>query len=328
MFGVLLAAPIEAMEQLRVATFNTLAPIHKSTLSGGREGETESLWQPRGRAAVELIRRSLSADVICLQEFWFEPGWVSMFEDLDGYALHTARRRGVHAHDGSRRSDGVATLVSSRWTVETCAEVELDGGRVALVVAATAEALPRLVVANVHLPFPSDATARDDQAQHVTAVAQVVQSMCCDGTLGIVAGDFNCRDHEPAAQALERDGWTNCAKAYAAMSLSSGLGGVTDLGVTHRTHRGEDLQCDYVFCRDATRGAAPPGFFDAAGTTLSSVSRYSPLLNAPTSWDPQFDISDHLPVTADFVCASTGRPPSPIDDEEAWLPGAFPDTIC
>ncbi|KAJ8609495.1 hypothetical protein CTAYLR_005453 [Chrysophaeum taylorii] len=322
---------------LRVATFNCLAPVHKSA-GLGREGDTEALWLPRGRAEVGFIREALrGVDVICLQEFWFVDKWVELFrEALDGYELCTARRTGSHPHDGSARSDGVATLVArDTYEVDLARSVDLGRGRVALAVSLRRrlEPLPHLLVANVHLPFPASDNSRRVQETHAREAARVLDDFRADDavpTLSLVAGDFNSRADDPPARALETMGFVNCATAYASMSLASGVGGVTDLGVTHLTHRGDSLQCDHIFARD-DHPTPFLGYFDKANLSLDNVGRVNVDASNPVKWEPSFTISDHLPVIAEF---STRRPSTipaqrrPHADDDAWLPAPFPDTIC
>lgn len=368
---------------LRVATFNMLAPVHKSAGPEVREGECEWLWMPRGRQAVQFIAKALKGcDVICLQEFWFEPAWVELFEQMLGsYVLLTARRSGLHPHDGSKRSDGVATLVCRKThEVEESRRVEFEDGRVALVTSLIQRDRTRLVVsfvslpcndspcqvANVHLPYPSNIAAKAKQERQVRAIADAVDALCWNSgapTLGVVAGDFNCRAEDPAALWLEKSGWVDCAKACALKNLASGVGGVTEVGVTHKTHTGDLLRCDHLFARDYRPDMHPNlggpnlelGYFDYARLALVRVTRIEVTKNV--AWEPTFTFSDHLPVVAEFApsqqassitkCDAQGQMHSkqrdiglvpssdpgatlrrPDDDYLAWAPAPFPDTIC
>ena len=84
---------------LQVATYNVLNPVHKS-VGNNREADDDALWLARGRRQAAFVADALGgADVICLQEWFFEPRWSQLFEDaLPSYRLCTARRRGVHPH--------------------------------------------------------------------------------------------------------------------------------------------------------------------------------------------------------------------------------------
>lgn len=368
---------------LRVATFNMLAPVHKSAGPEVREGECEWLWLPRGRQAVQFMAKALKGcEVICLQEFWFEPAWMQLFEEMLGnYVLLTAQRSGLHPHDGSKRTDGVATLVCRKThEIDESRRVEFEDGRVALVTSLIQRDRTRLVVsfaslprndslcqvANVHLPYPANIAAKAKQTRHIEAIADTVDALCRNSrgpTLGVVAGDFNCREEDPAALWLEKSGWVDCAKAYALNNLASGVGGVTEVGVTHKTHTGDLLRCDHLFARDYRPDMHPTlgdtnlelGYFDYARLALVRVTRVEATKNV--SWEPTFTFSDHLPVVAEFApsrASSTttkceGKrhidakkcdigliPPSDSvatlrqsdDDYLAWAPAPFPDTIC
>ena len=79
---------------LQVATYNILNPVHKS-VGGGRESDIDELWLARGQRQASFVADALgAADVICLQEWFFEPRWQKVFEEaLPSHRLYTARRR-------------------------------------------------------------------------------------------------------------------------------------------------------------------------------------------------------------------------------------------
>ena len=309
------AAALRPPTQLRVATFNLLAPVHKSGVGATREADDDATWLARGARLADFVAETLgSSDALCLQEWFFEPRWGKMFEEaLPRHALVTSRRRGVHPHSGKARSDGVAMLV--RGKVLAREEVVFDDGRAALIVAVDRSPRP-VVVANVHLPFGSGGDAAAAQARQAAAVAEAAAALAArvDASLALIAGDFNCGAAAPACAALEAAGWTNVVSASAAEALSS-VGGRTCVGATHRTHRGEALCCDHVFAA----GASAFGQCDGAAR-LVAAARVAP----GGVWDYDFldKDSDHLPVSATFAlpaAAAAGR----ADDDDAqdpWLP--------
>ncbi len=72
------------VEVVTVVTFNVLAPCYNAK-EGGRQAATTLIksrqWQERHRAKV--VRDTLApqaADVICLQEYWFAPAFLSLYE--------------------------------------------------------------------------------------------------------------------------------------------------------------------------------------------------------------------------------------------------------
>ena len=95
---------------LQIATYNVLNPVHKS-VGNRREADDDELWLARGRRQAAFVADALGgADVICFQEWFFEPRWQALFEEaLPAHRLCTAQRRGVHPHAspsgcvGSRR---------------------------------------------------------------------------------------------------------------------------------------------------------------------------------------------------------------------------------
>ncbi|KAH8082952.1 Ca2-binding protein [Aureococcus anophagefferens] len=120
------AAALRPPAQLRVATFNLLAPVHKSGVGATREADDDASWLARGARLADFVAETLgSSDALCLQEWFFEPRWGKMFEEaLPRHALVTSRRRGVHPHSGEARSDGVAMLVKGKLVGEHDADGE------------------------------------------------------------------------------------------------------------------------------------------------------------------------------------------------------------
>ena len=112
---------------LQVATYNVLNPVHKS-VGGGRESDIDELWLARAQRQASFVAETLgAADVICLQEWFFEPRWQKLFEEaLPSHSLCTARRGGVHPHDGSERRDGLA--IFSRLPLEAVVAPVFDDG--------------------------------------------------------------------------------------------------------------------------------------------------------------------------------------------------------
>mmetsp|Transcript_15301 Transcript_15301/g.44432 ORF Transcript_15301/g.44432 Transcript_15301/m.44432 type:complete len:457 (-) Transcript_15301:234-1604(-) len=135
--------------------------------------------------------------------------------------------------------------------------------------------------------------------------------------LQIIGGDFNSNSLSLPALKLEspRWGYVNSATATAALTMASGsIGGRINLGVTHRTHRGEDVSVDHIFARTAGRddiagsGGEEPaaagkgsaaalrglGYLDGAGTRISFCRKRRLHLKGDGI------LSDHRPVTTVF----------------------------
>ena len=76
------AAALRPPPQLRVATFNLLAPVHKSGVGATREADDDATWLARGARLADFVAETLgSSDALCLQEWFFEPRWQKLFEE-------------------------------------------------------------------------------------------------------------------------------------------------------------------------------------------------------------------------------------------------------
>ena len=304
---------------LQIATYNVLNPVHKS-VGNRREADDDELWLARGRRQAAFVADALgAADVICLQEWFFEPRWSQLFEEaLPSHRLCTARRRGIHPHDGSERRDGLAIfsrlpLVASEAVVAPV----FDDGRSGLVATLQRRGDRPVVVATCHLPF-ADAAARQAQASACAAAAER-QARRDDASLTVLCGDFNENAAAPACRGLEARGWTNCAAAAATQALDGGTGGTTFLGTTHRAHTGDALSCDHIFATDRSSDGSS-GCFDAAGARLVAARRVA------DAWDPDFVDSDHTPVVAEFSFRETKAAPADAT-ADPFLP-PWPDCIA
>lgn len=94
---------------------------------------------------MNFIRREMSSsDIICLQEFWLDPSYDSIFRSVleEDYDFHTVRRTGGKA-------DGVAVLLR-RGMFEVCSELGLSlssvGDRVALIMHLRSRRGPRPLI--------------------------------------------------------------------------------------------------------------------------------------------------------------------------------------
>ena len=306
---------------LQVATYNVLNPVHKS-VGNNREADDDELWLARGRRQAAFVADALgAADVICFQEWFFEPRWQKLFEEaLPSHKLCTARRRGVHPHDGSERRDGLA--IFSRLPLiasEAVAAPVFDDGRSGLVATLQRRGDRPVVVATCHLPF-ADAAARQAQASACAAAAER-QARRDDASLTVLCGDFNENAAAPACRGLEARGWTNCAAAAATQALDGGTGGTTFLGTTHRAHTGDALSCDHIFATDRSAGGQrSSGCFDAAGARLVAARRVA------DAWDPDFVDSDHTPVVAEFSFRAAKASADTVE-ADPFLP-PWPDCIA
>lgn len=162
-----------------------------------------------------------------------------------------------------------------------------------------------VLLGNTHLSFPGDPDPVTNERRQAFEVQSVARAMsragrrlsCEQGHMQIIAGDFNSNVQSLATAALEsQHHFVNCMSAYGEQNLCS-IGGRVNIGVTHRTHRGEDLSADQIFCRLMTADG------DVSKTSLRR-------LGGPTgtyvvdcrkrlmSIEGAEILSDHMPVTA------------------------------
>lgn len=116
--------------ELRIATFNVLAPCYKRLPSSQkRESDFPSLYRPRQASIISMLGEQRDLDIIALQEFWFHEDIQSMYMNALG--------PGYHAHFMQRpkgRDDGVAIFVRNHIQVINTQRLRFDdsGMRVAL----------------------------------------------------------------------------------------------------------------------------------------------------------------------------------------------------
>ena len=144
---------------LQMATYNILNPVHKS-VGGGRESDIDELWLARGRRQAAFVADALgAADVICFQEWFFEPRWLSSSRRRSRRINYA--RRGVEA--STRTTDPSAATVSrsSRsFHLEAVVAPVFDDGRSGLVATLQRRGDRPVVVATCHLPFADAAAGR------------------------------------------------------------------------------------------------------------------------------------------------------------------------
>jgi endonuclease/exonuclease/phosphatase family metal-dependent hydrolase len=279
---------------LRLVTFNVLAPMYRRLLRPNGQGTTrEDIdrdgYRRRHRAIIGMLAGA-AADVICLQEFWFEDEFSGYYEGALGnrYDFVGMQRTGFKA-------DGVMILVNrAKFQVVTQRPLEFrdDGDRVALFVTLQShEQGHRVVVGTTHLTFPH---ARSYVQLAYDQTAKLLR--CADDLQGrmtapvILAGDFNSEPDSPVyASVIQQryvDAWLQCNHHK-------------HLGIqTHHNHRGQRVCVDYIFYRNPT-GSLP----STASSLAVTDSNLLPLHLRPEHWPApeDFDSSDHRPVVADFI---------------------------
>ncbi|OSX74798.1 hypothetical protein BU14_0268s0039 [Porphyra umbilicalis] len=203
-----------------------------------REGDAPALWRPRLAALVgELGALDPPPDVLCLQEWWFDPPYADALAAALGgaYTLTTARRPG--------KDDGLAVAVRRPLGIAAAASWRLVDGddRVALLVAIAAPPAaggggggsggggggggavapspsPLVVIVNTHLTFPHGVGDGVMRLQQVAALTDVVDGWVNEAARReaapvLVVGDFNGEaDDAVAAHLVARD-YVNCWEA-------------------------------------------------------------------------------------------------------------------
>lgn len=257
-----------------VVTFNMLAPCYKRQFAADgserrdREGDNDYLWKSRFDSILNmLVTLSPMPDVICLQEVWFYPSYISRLESILAplYYIFYAQRPG--------KPDGLATLIhrhSPNVRAPTCGDVfvlDRSGDRVALPINATTgiQSSSPLLIINTHLTFPHclrDSIRRKRQASTLATYVDDRISATMDGQhlQVILSGDFNSDNDSPVATLLHKAQFINSYNV---------IHGNAAQPKTHCNHRRQSVYVDHVFFR------AGPGFPDA-----STISRARKGLNS------------------------------------------------
>eukprot|EP00521_Asterionellopsis_glacialis_P013531 CAMPEP_0195293402 /NCGR_PEP_ID=MMETSP0707-20130614/12345_1 /TAXON_ID=33640 /ORGANISM="Asterionellopsis glacialis, Strain CCMP134" /LENGTH=404 /DNA_ID=CAMNT_0040354103 /DNA_START=178 /DNA_END=1392 /DNA_ORIENTATION=- len=234
------------------------------------------------------------------------------------------------------REDGMAVLVKKNGNLEFVESTKVLTGpsRIGQLVHCRDRNTKRdILIGNTHLSFPghSDASINDRRQAHEMqlvskALANFKSTEANNNRLELIGGDFNSNSRGLAAKRLESRNFVNCASASAEQALSS-WGGQINLGVTHRTHRGEDVSVDHIFVRVPGEQASASSA-TSSSLSASSKSSSSPVVSSSAlrlgyldmqgtrvvechrgelQLDGNSVISDHRPVTATLACAPSSR---------------------
>mmetsp|Transcript_3176 Transcript_3176/g.7513 ORF Transcript_3176/g.7513 Transcript_3176/m.7513 type:complete len:449 (-) Transcript_3176:139-1485(-) len=277
-----------------ITTFNILAPVHRSMgHTNRRESEREDWWRPRAEAVASYISEKLaSSDVILLQEWWFDDQFSSIFDSITGHLFdRVAERRpgGVlygkefscfAKNDPHRplREDGMCCLINKNGKLDLVKSEQVLTGpqRIAQIVQCKekCEDGRDVFLANTHLSFPHDEDSRRNdrrQAFEITLIQRALskarrrtsrgktsssshpfsspnsnyfEDETANESLEVICGDFNSEPTGLAASQLEARDFVNCASAISEY-----------MGVTHFTHRGEEISADHIFIRSHRSGS-------------------------------------------------------------------------
>ena len=273
--------------------------------SNRRESEKEEWWRPRAEFVAQYVAEELrKSDVILLQEWWLRPEFEHIFDyHTSPYFTRVAERR-------PGREDGMAVLIKKEGSLELLESLPIITApqRIAQLVHCRDKENRYFGIANVHLSFPSSSDMLVNERRQTNEVKKAVRGfarLSSSNRLEVLGGDFNSNSGGLAARTMETNhGFVNCASCIAEQVLSQ-TGGQVNLGITHRTHRGEEVSVDHIFARitdghdDASRTL---GYLDALGTRVVDCRRGDLDLDGcsfSSKEECSLDIiSDHRPVTA------------------------------
>jgi len=304
---------------LSLLTWNTLAPVYFR----GRGDTVEAQFPERVLARHARICEALidsNADVICLQEHWFDAELCRFYRKRlvqDAAFRYEALQRTAWNSDG-RSEDGVAMFVRKGVEVVQRHDVRFhDYGipqdRVALILVlrdarpAAGEARPRaplLAVLCTHLTYPHSVHDERARLAQIGACIAAAQEKVPRGMPVVLAGDLNGPSVDGVSGVLRAAGFRNVWEEVHGRPC----------GVTHVDHRGANFASDHVWIRgglsptsaqllpaavpdtSALRrpaiGAAADCSLDGAGEEKQEDEEAA----RPRSFDAWCDLSDHRPL--------------------------------
>lgn len=190
-----------------------------------------------------------SSDIICLQEFWLDPDYETIFRSAleADYDFHTVKRTGG-------KSDGVAVLLRrGKWDVQSSVGLSLSqiGDRVALIMHLRSRREAGgggngqesgvgqgedMILVNTHLAFPHNALDRANQMAQIEVVTEGVEAVVRGAGLPtmtprVVVGDLNVEGTDQVCRHLGSNGFRS---AFASLHREQRV-------ITHRNHRGEEV---------------------------------------------------------------------------------------
>jgi len=292
--------------QFSIVTFNLLAPCYavrppalcersqNSGCSGGSpEWSQPQRWQQRAERTCTFLadgtctvqqredgireQPKLIGDIICLQEYLFEPAYEEIFQTR--FPAETFRW--IKAKRPGSKRDGLAVFFRrtdfhvEKWRCFTLTPL---GDRIGLLVHLRSTWAPHmhLLVLNVHLTYPHhiwDNALRKHQVRtvhHMTAQAREEIPPC--HRVVVLCGDWNTLGAEdPVLRYLESNMYVRCR--------------LPQRSVTHLTHDGKQICCDHVF-------------LDWASEKIFQSAQLLPPELEADQWPDieRYDLSDHRPV--------------------------------
>eukprot|EP00929_Paragymnodinium_shiwhaense_P064133 TRINITY_DN3208_c0_g1_i4.p1 TRINITY_DN3208_c0_g1~~TRINITY_DN3208_c0_g1_i4.p1 ORF type:complete len:288 (-),score=24.26 TRINITY_DN3208_c0_g1_i4:1255-2118(-) len=236
----------------QVLTWNTLAPPYyrDGTRAGLTEASVPGAAVERHSEIISKLRQ-LRPAIVCLQEFWFDPALLGVYEQAftDEYDMLALRRTGMNCN--GRSEDGVAILVDrSVFRVLRRHDVlfqdyGIPQDRIALL-AFLEPVSPRLAdsfnesetlaVLCTHLTYPHNSYDERSRQRQIGACLHAVNSETPSGAPVLVCGDFNGPTTDAVGAALAADGFSSAWEEVHGKPCA----------VTHVDHRQRQFACDHA----------------------------------------------------------------------------------
>ncbi|PRP87507.1 hypothetical protein PROFUN_00718 [Planoprotostelium fungivorum] len=241
---------------LTLATFNILAPCYFRK-GGTLESADKEAYEKRHEQILNtIIDLNLSkeggteyVDIWALQEFWFKPSFVKMYED------HLTERGYSHSYlqrDSGRREDGLAVFFNNKKLelIETSSLLHDEvGHRVALLLDfRLKEKNGRFILITTHLTFPhshyDEQILRMEQIETITSgLDSYISKNNLKGISVLLCGDLNSpvKKKDPVYIHL-----TDTCKFSSTYKSLHG----NDAGCTHYNHLRQEASADFIFLRN------------------------------------------------------------------------------
>jgi len=300
------------MMPLTVLTWNTLAPVYFR--EGPRRGGTvearlpAALFARHTRICEKLA--SSGADVLCLQEQWFEPKLLELYraqlDDKAGFRFHSLQRTAWN-RDG-RSEDGVAVLTRRGLEVVLRHDIkfhdyDIPQDRVGVLLllrdvrSGDANDGPLVAVLGTHLTYAHSEYEEHFRRAQIAACISAADLHVPRGVPLVVAGDLNGPSTDGVAQVLRKAGFRNAWEDFHGSPCQ----------ITHIDHRGDNFAADHVWVRGMLAPKAamllPPSVPDdrpmrrptiGGAAALVQQSRERPL--PQDDYDEWCELSDHRPL--------------------------------
>lgn len=244
----IMAGGPKAFPTLSILTWNTLAPVYFRASGRSTEAKEPLVAKSRGERICATLA-SLNADVVCLQEHWFDKEHQQLYHQLAaqaGYRYESLQRSGWNCDGPSE--DGIAILVKSEhFDVQSRHDVHFhDYGipqdRVAMLLCLSDRRLPgrdsRLAVMCTHLTFPHSRYDERSREAQILACLDTCQRNAPGQPL-VLAGDLNGPSADKVGLRLVQAKFSNTWDEVKTAPCH----------ITHCDHRGNQFTSDHIWLR-------------------------------------------------------------------------------